>query len=87
VSRHVQRDAIRHHLEQLGVSTMIHYPVPPHRSPAFRSGNWVGGDLRVTERIANEILSLPMGPHLSASQAECVVDGVRAFVSNQRRAA
>lgn len=62
VVRHPERDAVRARLEKAGIETLVHYPVPPHLSPAY-SGKFQKGDFPVAERLAKEVISLPMGPH------------------------
>jgi dTDP-3-amino-3,4,6-trideoxy-alpha-D-glucose transaminase len=86
VVRHLRRDALQNHLTRSGIATMIHYPTPPHRSPAFRRSNWIGETPRVAERLSDEILSLPLGPHLTAADAERVVAAVAMFPVALRRA-
>jgi dTDP-4-amino-4,6-dideoxygalactose transaminase len=66
---------------------VIHYPVPPHRSGAYRQAEWRGGPLGASERWAAESLSLPMGPHLSAIEVARVAECVRRFARGLRRAA
>jgi len=68
VARHPRRDALRQQLEDSGIGTLIHYPVPPHLSGAYAGEGWESGDFPTTEAMAGEILSLPMGPHLRESQ-------------------
>jgi dTDP-3-amino-3,4,6-trideoxy-alpha-D-glucose transaminase len=79
VVRHPRREALRAHLEQRGVGTLIHYPTPPHRTAAYAAERWLGGDLSVSERLAAECLSLPMGPHLTDEQVEHVGAAMRDF--------
>lgn len=68
VIRHQQRDLLQKHLNQAGIDTLIHYPIPPHRQKAYAFGMRVHRELPIAERMANEVLSLPMGPHLSTDQ-------------------
>lgn len=63
------RDAVRKALEQRGVQTLIHYPVPPHLSGAY-AGRWPAGTFPVAEDLAAHTLSLPMGPHLRPEEAK-----------------
>lgn len=70
VVRHPDRDALRQYLEDEGVDTIIHYPIPPHEQEAY--SEWEDQSLPVTERIHDEVLSLPMGPHLSEEEAATV---------------
>jgi dTDP-3-amino-3,4,6-trideoxy-alpha-D-glucose transaminase len=79
VVRTPQRDALRAHLAARGVETGVHYPVPPHRQPAFAGSPPAGADLPVADRLAREVLSLPMGPHLSEDLQARVVDAIREF--------
>jgi len=76
VIRHLRRDALQSALGGVGVGTLIHYPIPPHLQEAYRSAGWIRGVFPIAERLANEVLSLPMGPHLSSEQAEAVVSAI-----------
>jgi dTDP-3-amino-3,4,6-trideoxy-alpha-D-glucose transaminase len=76
VVRSPQRDILQGRLSEAGVDTIIHYPIPPHRTGAYASG-FAGVRLPVAERLADEVLSLPMGPHLSAEEADAVVAATR----------
>jgi len=79
VVRSERRDALRQHLENAGINTLIHYPVPPHLQEAYRELDLPAGSQPISERIHQEVLSLPMGPHVSDSQAAAVVQAVREF--------
>jgi dTDP-4-amino-4,6-dideoxygalactose transaminase len=76
VVRSPQRDTLQRRLSEAGVDTIIHYPIPPHRTGAY-AGGFAGVRLPVAERLADEVLSLPMGPHLSAEDADVVVAATR----------
>ncbi|UQI47365.1 DegT/DnrJ/EryC1/StrS family aminotransferase [Streptomyces sp. HU2014] len=83
VIRSAERDALRRELDRAGVATLIHYPVPPHRSPAYAddpAGAPEGTHPR-TERLAAQVLSLPLGPHLGDDEAGAVVAAVAAAVA------
>jgi dTDP-4-amino-4,6-dideoxygalactose transaminase len=73
VIRHPKRDALREYLERAGVSTLVHYPIPPHKSGAYRRNVLRAGRLKLTETLSNTILSLPIGPHMSELQQDYVV--------------
>jgi dTDP-4-amino-4,6-dideoxygalactose transaminase len=73
VVRHDQRDAFQERLAQAGIGTLIHYPVPPHLSGAYADVGWKPGAFPLAESMANSVLSLPIGPHLAAEQADQVV--------------
>ncbi len=75
VVRHPQRDALQSHLDELGVDTIIHYPVPPHRSGAYT--DYAEAQLPIAEELADEVLSLPIGPHLEVDDVDRVADAVR----------
>ncbi|TFV83301.1 DegT/DnrJ/EryC1/StrS family aminotransferase [Blastococcus sp. CT_GayMR16] len=79
VVRTPHRDALREHLTASGIETGIHYPVPPHRQPAFAGTSLADAHLPAADLLAREVLSLPMGPHLTEHQQERVVDAVRTF--------
>ncbi len=74
-----ERDKLQEHLRAHHIQTLIHYPVPCHLQPAFRTMKHRCGDLSVTERLAGQILSLPMFCTLSAEQSEYVVGCVNSF--------
>jgi dTDP-4-amino-4,6-dideoxygalactose transaminase len=73
VIRHPQRDGLQQRLTEAGIGTLIHYPVPPHLSGAYADAGWKKGAFPIAEEMANTVLSLPIGPHLSKPEAEQVV--------------
>jgi dTDP-4-amino-4,6-dideoxygalactose transaminase len=92
VVRSDRRDALGAHLAGRGVGTLVHYPIPPYRQPAYAGMQTAGMQtagmqtagmqtttLPVTDAIHREVLSLPMGPHLDESQVEEVVEAVWSF--------
>lgn len=79
VVRSSRRNALQQYLAGRGIGTLIHYPVPPHLQGAFRELGLGEGSLPVTELIHREVLSLPMGPHLSLEEAQLVVEALREF--------
>ncbi|MBV6397456.1 MAG: dTDP-3-amino-3,4,6-trideoxy-alpha-D-glucose transaminase [Anaerolineales bacterium] len=79
VIRHPERDALQKHLTEHGIGTLIHYPIPPHLSDAYREMGYKQGDFPITEAIHRTALSLPMGPHLRTDQLDRVVDAIRLF--------
>lgn len=76
VIRSQRREALQASLSQQGIETLIHYPIPPHRQPAYRELSLAEGDMPIAEQLAREVLSLPMGPHLSRVQALLVCDAI-----------
>lgn len=79
VIRTARRDALQAHLSAQEIGTMIHYPIPPHLSAAYASAGWKKGAFPLAERYANEVLSLPIGPHHTAEQVDRVCEAIRAF--------
>ncbi len=73
------RDALRAHLENAGIGSAIHYPVPTHLMRAGRNLGYKEGDLPITEKLAGRILSLPVYPELGLEQIDEVVDAVLEF--------
>jgi len=80
VVRHIKRDQLQRHLNELGIGTIIHYPVPPHLQEAYKCLNLQKGKLPISEKIHDEVLSLPMGPTMTWSDADKVIDAVRKAV-------
>lgn len=77
VVRTSRRDALRDFLAARGIGTQIHYPVPCHRQPAYADQSWPA--LPLTERLQEQVLSLPMSPYLSADEVAFVAQQVKAF--------
>jgi dTDP-4-amino-4,6-dideoxygalactose transaminase len=76
VIRTKHRDQLQLDLQDEGISTLIHYPIPPHKSKAYKQ-DFIGcTSFPIAERLANEILSLPMSPHLKEPELEFIVDKV-----------
>lgn len=73
------RDALQGWLEQAGIGSLVHYPVPPHLQAAYGSMGLQAGTFPRTEEIAAEELSLPIGPHMSEEQVDHVIAAVRTF--------
>jgi dTDP-4-amino-4,6-dideoxygalactose transaminase len=78
VARHPRRDTLMEALQQRGIGTLVHYPIPLHLQPAFAFLGERRGDLPVAERACDEILSLPLYPELDDEKARRVADAVRA---------
>lgn len=79
VLRSSGRDQLQKHLEYQGIGTLIHYPISPHRQQAYAEMGLQEGCLPISEAIHREVLSLPIGPHLSMTQAGRVVEAVQSF--------
>jgi dTDP-4-amino-4,6-dideoxygalactose transaminase len=72
VIRTPQRDQLQQYLTKNGIQTLIHYPIPPHKQAAYKS--WNNLSFPVTERIHQEVLSLPISPFLKNEEVKIVVE-------------
>ncbi|MCL5961042.1 MAG: DegT/DnrJ/EryC1/StrS family aminotransferase [Chloroflexi bacterium] len=81
VVRTDHRDELQRFLKAKGVQTLIHYPIPIHRQAAYADLGIEEGSLPVTERYANEVISLPLYPELSEREMEVVGAAVGRFFS------
>lgn len=70
VVRHPDRNKLQDKLGAEGIGTMIHYPIPPHLQPAYLSFGYSVGDFPIAEQMANSVLSIPIGPHVTSSQVD-----------------
>ena len=77
VVRTPNRPALQAALADSGIQTLIHYPIPPHLQQAYADMGHQRGDFPIAETLADEVLSLPIGPHLTLDQARQVADGIR----------
>ena len=68
-------------LQAAGVTTIIYYPIPIHRQPAYATLGYGPGSLPVTERLCAEVLSLPIFPELSADQQDTVIRALRQLLA------
>jgi dTDP-4-amino-4,6-dideoxygalactose transaminase len=73
------RQTWQEELTRQGIQTGIHYPVPAHLLPAFADLGYRVGDFPDSEQAANEVLSLPMFPELTAAHCEEICNAVRAL--------
>jgi dTDP-4-amino-4,6-dideoxygalactose transaminase len=71
------RQAVQAELARRGVGIMIHYPIPPHRQQAYAGMGFAAGDFPIASTMADEVLSLPIGPHLSHAEQEHVIEALR----------
>ena len=74
------RDQVQRHLAQAGITTQVHYPIPLHLQRPYANLGYKEGDFPVTERVAAEILSLPMYPHLEAGQQKRIANMIFEFL-------
>ena len=81
VVRHPQRDPFQNKLGESGIGTLIHYPIPPHLQQAYEDSGWEQGGFPLAERMADQVLSLPIGPHLEAEQVAVVIGATKKAVA------
>jgi dTDP-4-amino-4,6-dideoxygalactose transaminase len=75
-----RRDDLRKYLGDRGIGTQIHYPVPIHLQQSAQFLGYRKGDMPITEKVASEVLSLPMYAELTDEQLERVAEAVRSFM-------
>ena len=75
--RTARRDAFQAYLTEKGIQTVIHYPIPPHRQPAYTE--WHGLSLPITEKIHDTIVSLPISPVMTDDEVSTVIAAVNAW--------
>jgi dTDP-4-amino-4,6-dideoxygalactose transaminase len=83
VVRVQDREAFQAHLSEAGIGSGIHYPIPLHLQKAYQHLNYKKGDFPVTERVAAEIVSLPMFPQLQLEQLHEVAKKVKEFAATR----
>lgn len=83
VVRHARREELQAHLASSGIGTAIHYPIPLHVQKAYEHLGYRVGDFPVAEKLASEILSLPMYPTLKPDQQQRIAEAIGKFVGSQ----
>ncbi len=73
VVRSTRRDALQAQMTTAGIGTLIHYPIPPHMQTAYAHLNFDPQDFPIAQKLADEVLSLPIGPHLTGSDMGRVI--------------
>lgn len=74
-----KRDALRKHLEERGVPSMIYYPLPLHFQKAFENERYPKGSMPISERLSTEVLSLPIHTEMTSEELEFIVGNVKSF--------
>lgn len=77
VIRTENRTALQDYLQEKGIETMIHYPIPPHKQKALAA--WHSLSFPITEQIHNEILSLPISPAMTDEEVECIIEMINKY--------
>jgi dTDP-4-amino-4,6-dideoxygalactose transaminase len=83
--QHADRDGLQEALQEAGIGTLIHYPIPPHLQKAYWDAGYDAGRFPIAESMANCLLSLPMGPQLTTQQQARVTKEMLAFTSKTPR--
>ena len=73
VVQHPERDVVQKHLNEVGIGTLIHYPIPPHLQQAYSDADYERGRFPIAESMANHLLSLPMGPQLEDTSVTAAI--------------
>lgn len=79
VVRSAGRDTLQAELGKLGVGTLIHYPIPPHKQKAYSEMSFSDNSFPIASKLASEVISLPIGPHMSDEQANYVSKSLQAL--------
>lgn len=77
VIRTSQRDKLKQYLDEKGIQTLIHYPIPPHQQQAYPELNHLS--FPITEQIHSEVLSLPISPVMTQEEIRLIVDTINAY--------
>jgi dTDP-4-amino-4,6-dideoxygalactose transaminase len=81
--RHNQRDTLREYLNSSGISTLIHYPIPPHMQKTYLNNCYKTNKYPVCSEISNQLISLPIGPHLDMASVDAICQVIKSFKSKK----
>ncbi len=81
VIRTQKREELQKYLSENGINTGLHYPIPLHLQNAYKRSGLANGSYPITEKVSNEIVSLPMFPNLTEEQIEYVSQKIKAFLN------
>jgi dTDP-4-amino-4,6-dideoxygalactose transaminase len=79
VIRTERRDELQEFLQENGIGTLIHYPIPPHLQKAYTHLGYVKGDFPIAEELAKTSLSLPIWPGMNFNQVDYISDRIKSF--------
>src|SRR6476620_10834658 len=77
VIRHKERNRLQQYLEEKGIQTLIHYPIPPNKQLAYKDMN--NTDYPITNAIHDEVLTLPLSPVMSEAEVATVIKAINSF--------
>lgn len=72
-----QRERVQKFMMEKGIVTLIHYPIPPHKQNAYKGVGYIVGDFSISERLSDEVLSLPIGPTITNEEIVTVCDSLK----------
>lgn len=84
VVQYPHRDLLQRTLGEAGIGTLIHYSIPPHLQQAYAKAGFAPGQFPIAERMAKQLLSLPLGPHLQDSDVDTVITTLQTAARNLR---
>ena len=79
VIRCSEREKLQKYLEEQGIQTQIHYPIPPHLAECYQQMGYKEGDYPITEQYANEVLSLPLYTGMTLEEQDYVIEKLNGF--------
>ncbi|MBO6807600.1 DegT/DnrJ/EryC1/StrS family aminotransferase [Thalassospira sp.] len=82
VIRHPRRDSLQEYLAKNDIISLIHYPIPPHLQEAYRSNDLIGHRYPIAEKMAEQVISLPIGPHIGDQTAHFIASCVLNFLAS-----
>lgn len=85
VIRHTNRDRLQQFLTNNGVGSLIHYPIPPHKQQAYSELGWKETAYPLASQLASEVLSLPIGPHMTSQQADIVSETLLNYFTSKEQ--
>ncbi len=74
-----ESEKIQDYLKHKGIGTLIHYPIPPYKQKAYKDLYIKPNDYPIANQLAEEVLSLPIGPHLSDEDSKIVINAINKF--------
>lgn len=84
IIRTENRDQLQKYLEENGILTLIHFPIPLHLQKVHKNLGYKLNDFPITEKYANEILSLPMFPELTKSEIKYIAEKIKEFINKNK---
>jgi len=84
VIRTKKRDELQSYLNEKGIGTLIHYPIPPHLQEAYESLGLKKGDFPIAEELADTCLSLPVWPGMSKDEVKTVAQFISNYYNERR---